>query len=76
MPKLPVATGAEVVRALRRAGFVVDRQSGSHKILKDHARGLTLSVPEHGSRPLKSGTLRGIIRDAGLTVEAFVRLLK
>jgi predicted RNA binding protein YcfA (HicA-like mRNA interferase family) len=36
----------------------------------------TIPVPVHGSKPLRTGTLRAIIRDAGLTVEEFRRLLK
>lgn len=76
MTKLPVATGAEVVRALERAGFVVVRVSGSHFRLvhKDDASKAT-TVPVHGSKVLKKGTLRNIINQSGLTVEAFVALL-
>jgi predicted RNA binding protein YcfA (HicA-like mRNA interferase family) len=57
--RLPVATGRDVVGALRRAGFVVDRIVGSHhvmKILGDPSR--TVTVPVHSGRDLKPGTLR------------------
>jgi len=64
----------EAVAALRRTGFAVDHQTGSHIILRHtdppHRR---LTVPNH--KELAKGTLRSIIRDAGLTVEQFVGLL-
>ena len=64
------------MRALTRAGFIVDRIVGSHHILAhpdNPARVVT--VPCHSSRDLKPGTLRAIIRQAGLTVEEFNELL-
>jgi predicted RNA binding protein YcfA (HicA-like mRNA interferase family) len=73
---LPVVSGRRVVRALQRAGFIVDRTAGSHHLLvhpEDPRRIVT--VPVHGARDLKSGTLRAIIRQAGLTVEEFRALL-
>lgn len=74
MPKLPVISGPEAVKALQRAGFVVRRQRGSHVVLTSGER--TVSVPVHGGRDLKPGTLRGVIRDAGLTVADLRRLLE
>jgi len=73
---LPVATGKDVVRALRSGGFVVDRIVGSHHIMtfpNDPTR--TVTVPVHSGRDLKPGTLRSIIRQAGLTVEEFTQFL-
>jgi predicted RNA binding protein YcfA (HicA-like mRNA interferase family) len=73
---LPAVNGKRVIQALKRAGFVVNRIVGSHHIMAfpgNHAR--TVSVPVHAGRDLKPGTLRGIIRQAGLTVEEFVALL-
>jgi predicted RNA binding protein YcfA (HicA-like mRNA interferase family) len=74
--RLPVANGRYVVRALTRAGFVVDRIVGSHHVLaypSDPSR--TVVVPVHARRDLKPGTMRGIIRQAGLSVEEFNDLL-
>ena len=74
--RLPVANGVAVVRALKRAGFAVDRIVGSHHILvypDDATR--TVTVPVHSGRDLKPGTLRAIIRQAGLSVEQFRDLL-
>ena len=76
MPKLPVVNGRETVRALRRAGFVIERQSASHAILVNYHTDREVSVPMHGGRDLAPGTLRGIISDAGLTVDEFRVLLK
>lgn len=74
--RLPVASGKDVVRALRKAGFVVDRIVGSHHVLEfpgDPTR--TVTVPVHGSKDLKPGTLRSIIRQTGLNIEEFTALL-
>jgi predicted RNA binding protein YcfA (HicA-like mRNA interferase family) len=73
--RLPALTAREVIRALERAGFVVSRMSGSHCRLvhmTDPARKVT--VPIH-SGDLKRGTMRGIIAQAGMTVEEFIALL-
>jgi predicted RNA binding protein YcfA (HicA-like mRNA interferase family) len=59
--------GAEAAKALRRLGFKVKRQSGSHLIMRKDAR--TVVVPMH--KPIKPGTLAGLIEQAGVTVEAF-----
>ena len=76
MSGLPAVTGREAVRALQRAGFSVVRITGSHHRLvhgTDPARSTTIAV--HGSKSLKRGTLRNIIKQAGLTVDEFVALL-
>jgi predicted RNA binding protein YcfA (HicA-like mRNA interferase family) len=73
---LPVVSGRQVIQALSRAGFVIDRIVGSHHVLvhpRDARR--TVIVPVHGGRDLKRGTLRSIIRQAGLTVDEFSDLL-
>lgn len=59
--------GVEAVRALKRLGFVQLRQTGSHLIMRKDQR--TVVVPQH--KPLKPGTLKGIIEQAGLTLEQF-----
>jgi predicted RNA binding protein YcfA (HicA-like mRNA interferase family) len=69
MPPLPIISGRECVRALERAGFVVVRQRGSHIVL--YRDKTMVVVPDH--RTLDRGTLRAIIRAAGLTVEEFMR---
>lgn len=73
MPRLPRVSGREAVAAFRRAGFDDRRQRGSHIILTKVGRAETLSVPDHAE--LAPGTLRALIRKAGLTVEQFQGLL-
>jgi predicted RNA binding protein YcfA (HicA-like mRNA interferase family) len=73
MPPLPVLSGAECARAFGKAGWVVDRQRGSHLVLIRRGNRVTLSVPLH--RELAPGTLRSLIRAAAMTVEEFVDLL-
>ena len=75
MPKLPAVNGDEVVQALLKAGFVLDRWRGSHAILFHPRRQRVVVVPCH-KQDLQPGILHAIIKDAGLTVEQFRRLLK
>lgn len=70
---LPVVSGVQAVRAFERAGWVIARRKASHIILKKAATFYTLSVPDHDE--LDPGTLRSLIRKAGLTIEEFVALL-
>ena len=72
MSRLPVCSGAGAVKAFGRIGYAVDHQTGSHIILR-HASGRRLTVPNH--RELAKGTLRALIREAGLTREQFAELL-
>lgn len=74
MPRLPRVSGRQAVAAFERAGFRIRRQRGSHIILTKAGVPVTLSVPDH--RVLKPGTLRALIRKAGLTIEEFQRLLQ
>ena len=75
MPKLPVISGREAIKAFERDGWVVQRRAKSaHIIMKREGMITTLSVPEH--RVLDRGLLRALIRDAGLTIEKFVELLR
>jgi predicted RNA binding protein YcfA (HicA-like mRNA interferase family) len=74
MTRLPVVSGEQVIKALKRAGFYAHHQKGSHVTLrKEEQPQVRVVVPLH--RVVKKGTLRSIIRDAGLTVEEFVELL-
>ena len=75
MAKLPTdLSGRDVRAALERVGFVFRRQSGSHMMLRRDQPYARVVVPDH--KQLRSGTLRRIIADAGLTVEQFVGLLR
>jgi len=72
MNDLPRVSGTQCAKALSRAGFRFIRQTGSHLILRRDAPFAQVVVPDH--RELDRGTLRAIIRQAGLSVEAFNRL--
>ena len=75
MSALPRISGREAVAAFRRLGYEVDRQRGSHVILRQpQAPNRRLTVPDH--RELAKGTLRALIREAGITVEEFIALLR
>lgn len=73
MSKLPVISGKELCGALKKVGYSIDHQTGSHMILRNekppHRR---LSVPNH--KEISKGTLRAILRQAGLTLEEFKEL--
>ena len=71
MPQLPVMSGREVTRVFERLGWQVARQRGSHIIMVKAGENVTLSVPDH--KELAKGTLRSLIRSAGLTVEQFCK---
>ena len=71
MPKLPGVNHQEAIRAFEKAGFRVARQGARHAVMTDGIRFLT--IPRHN--PVNAFTMGGIIRDAGLTVEQFQKLL-
>jgi len=75
MPKLPKISGPEAVRALERLGFVKVRQTGSHVVLKKQSDQKTIGcvVPLH--RELKLGTLSGILKQAQVSTDEFIRSL-
>ena len=74
MAKLPRVSGRELLRFLEREGFSVLRVRGSHHFLN---RGYTDTVvPVHGNRPIKTGTLRKILREIDITPAEFADRLK
>jgi predicted RNA binding protein YcfA (HicA-like mRNA interferase family) len=72
MPQLPVLSGRDTRRVFERAGWTFDRQRGSHMVLVKPGVPVNLSIPDH--RELDRGLLRGLIRDAGMTVDEFLSL--
>ena len=77
MSFIPQVNGNRVVRALQKAGFILLRQSGSHAVLRHHTDlSRRAIVPVHGSKTVKSGTLRAILRGARIAPEDFADLLK
>jgi len=72
--KLPRVTAAEVIKALKKLGFVLTRQSGSHKIFKNK-EGKRVTIPYHSGKVLHPKVLKSILKDAQLTAEAFKKLM-
>lgn len=72
--KLPVISGLDVIKRLKKAGFIAVRQKGSHIRLEkfDGEKTIKITVPLHPE--IKKGTLNRIIKDAGLTSEKFGEL--
>ncbi len=73
MAVLPSVSGERAVRIFQKAGWIKDRQHGSHVILIKPGTSVSLSVPQH--RELAPGTLRSLIRASGMAVTQFVDLL-
>jgi predicted RNA binding protein YcfA (HicA-like mRNA interferase family) len=75
-PALPVVKAKDCLKALQGAGFFLDHQTGSHARLFHHTRPeLRVTIPIH-NKDLPQGTLKSILRQAGLSVEEFLELLK
>ena len=72
--ELPALRAREVVRILERAGFVQWRQKGSHLTMYRASDRRALTVPTHFSKTVPKGTMRAIIKEAGLTVDEFLGL--
>ncbi|MCD6415264.1 MAG: type II toxin-antitoxin system HicA family toxin [Planctomycetes bacterium] len=73
MSKLPTISGRKCVKALAKVGFKLKRQQGSHMILRRDEPFSQVVVPDH--KQLDRGTLRAIVRHAGLSVQDFLALL-
>jgi predicted RNA binding protein YcfA (HicA-like mRNA interferase family) len=73
MNDLPRISGRDCIKALGKTGFYFKRQHGSHIILRKDDPYAQVVVPDH--KELDRGTLRSIIRQAGLSVIEFNNLL-
>jgi predicted RNA binding protein YcfA (HicA-like mRNA interferase family) len=74
MSSIPVLSGRDVARILERMGWEIARQRGGHLILVKSGHPATLSVPDHAE--VARGTLRALIRRAGVTADDFLRLIE
>lgn len=74
MTRLPRLRAKQLIRALARAGFEVERTRGSHVRMK-HADGRITSVPSHSGETIGPGLLRSILREVEISIEDFVKLL-
>ncbi|MBI2971922.1 MAG: type II toxin-antitoxin system HicA family toxin [Candidatus Aenigmarchaeota archaeon] len=75
MPKLPVLSGHDVVKALSKVGFSESRQKGSHIVLVKFSNGKKKAVVIPNHMEVDKGTLLEIIRQSGLTRQEFLQLL-
>jgi len=74
MSRMPQVTARELARFLKAQGFVEDRQSGSHLTLRLHERNLSVTIPVHTGCDIGRGLAIRILKDAGFTVEDYLRL--
>ena len=73
--KLPRVDCQDLIRALKRAGFVEQRQRGSHLHLRRESDSKRVTVPVHKGRAVPIGTLRAVLRDANISIDEFRELL-
>jgi predicted RNA binding protein YcfA (HicA-like mRNA interferase family) len=72
--RMPVVSWRQVERVLRKLGYTFDRQRGSHRVYVRAQPPDTITVPQH--REIAKGTLKSIIRQLGLGLDGFVKLLR
>ncbi len=75
MSKIPALTSKQVVKFLKKEGFVEDHQKGSHLVMISSKTGARTVVPMHSRKTIKKSLLHGIIADAKLTTKEFLDLL-
>jgi predicted RNA binding protein YcfA (HicA-like mRNA interferase family) len=73
MSKFPLMTGKEIVSILKKSGFTVERQRGSHVFLK-HADGRATVVPVHSGETIGPGLLSKILRDVEMTKDELLKI--
>ncbi len=74
MPKLPVVSGKELIKAFEKIGFYFVRQRGNHVIMK-HKDGRIVTIPL--KKEIKKGTLKkGILNPLNISVDELIRLIK
>ena len=71
---LPITTPIKVIKALQRAGFEIDHQTGSHILMRNVVNKKIVIVPNH-NKDIKKGTLKSILAQAGLSTEELIALL-
>ncbi len=73
MSRLANISGKDAAKAFQKAGWQALGQVGSHLVLVKAGVRVNLSIPQH--QELSVGTLRALIRNAGMTVDDFLKLL-
>lgn len=75
MSRLPSLTAREIIRVLKRSGFIEDRKKGSHLVMFNPQTGARTVVPIHSGN-IKRSLTYAIIRDTQMTVEDFMKMLR
>lgn len=76
MKSLPALSSRKIIKGLKKAGFLEDRQKGSHLVLINPTNNRRAVVPIHPGKTIKKPLLRSIIEnDAGLSIEDFLKLI-
>jgi len=75
LPKIPPISPNKIVKILEKEGFKVIRQKGSHVIMIN-SRKTRIVIPVHPGKDIKPGLIRAILREAGISREKFLKLLK
>lgn len=74
MSRLPQVTARELVRFLKKQGFVEERQAGSHLTLRHDERKVTVTIPVHSGADIGRGLAVRILKDAGFSVDDYLKL--
>jgi predicted RNA binding protein YcfA (HicA-like mRNA interferase family) len=74
MTRLPTLSARKIIQALEKAGFVMDRQRGSHYVMRHVVKNLTTCVPVHG-KDVKRSLLKLILKQTDLSEDQFRKLL-
>lgn len=75
MPKLPIISGKNLLKLLKKHGFVEVRRKGSHVFVVDANRDFSTIIPVHGNEDLGKGLLKSILNDLNITVVELVDML-
>ena len=75
-PKLPVVKAKDLIRILPKMGFKMARQTGSHFIFRHEINHKIVPVPMHSNLEIKKGTLLSILKQADITKEKLVELIR
>lgn len=75
MPRLPALEARDFIKAAKNLGYVYEKTKGSHFIFRRPTDGKHLSIPVHKGKDLGRGMSRSLIRDMGITVDEFLKLL-
>ena len=74
MTRMPQVTARDLLRFFKSQGFIPDRQSGSHLTLRHEARKVTVTLPVHPGSDVGRGLAMRMLKDAGFSVEDYLRL--